>query len=257
MSDREPGSGVAVWIALRRVHRGGVARLAGCWLDAGRPVPGYVAEALEALTHGGLLALGERDLRSCGVRRATVTDAGSALYVALRRIHHPHGWVVVSSPRRWAHSPYDLRAHLLAERGPDQIGVLVGVCGQLMPWSTPTSTQPTSTQPTGPRCLTCQALAGQPPPDPKLATYPDSGQPDTTAALTARSSRNRREQKIAGWSPVEPAAPDAGLPAASRSPIHPREKGAQPCLLRYRNRSKTGGVMLRAAPSTCFARLSR
>ncbi len=145
MSDREPGSGVAVWIALRRAHRGGVAKLPNCWLDAGRPVPGYVADALEELTRGGMLVLGEVDLQSCGVRRVTVTDAGSAHYVALRRIHHPHGWVAVSTPRRWAQSPYNLAAHLLAERGPDQIGVLVGVCGHLMPWSTPTSTQPTRT----------------------------------------------------------------------------------------------------------------
>ncbi|MGH3695722.1 MAG: hypothetical protein ACRDRX_17320 [Pseudonocardiaceae bacterium] len=206
MSDREPGSGVAVWIALRRAHRGGVATLAGAWLDSGCPVPGYVAEAWEELVRGGLLTLGEADLQSCGVRRATVTDAGSAHYVTLRRIHHPHAWVVVGTPRRWAQCPHDLRAHLLAERGPDQIGILVGVCGRVMPWSTPTSTQPT-----GPRCLTCQALAGQPPPAPGLATSPDSGQSGTTA-------RTEDHRLAAGLSRL---APDAELPAASRSPFTP------------------------------------
>ncbi|MGH3841428.1 MAG: hypothetical protein ACRDS0_08315 [Pseudonocardiaceae bacterium] len=89
MSDREPGSGVAVWVALRRAHQGRVATLAGHWLDSGRPVPGYVAEALEELLRGGLLTVGESDPQSCGVRRITITDAGSAHYVALWQTHNP------------------------------------------------------------------------------------------------------------------------------------------------------------------------
>ncbi len=96
MSDREPDSGVAVWIALRRAHQGGVATLQGHWFDSGRLVPGYVAEALDGLIHAGLLVLGEEDPEACGVHRVTVTDAGSAHYVALCQLHnptatHPHG----------------------------------------------------------------------------------------------------------------------------------------------------------------------
>lgn len=170
MSDREPGSGVTVWIALRRAHRGGVAKLAGCWLDAGRPVPGYVAEALEELTRGGLLILGEADPQSCGVRRVTVTDTGSAHYVGLCQIHNRRWQPAVSAPRRWAQSPRDQRAHLLSKHSPEQIGVIVGVCGRVMLWSVPTSTQPT-----GPCCPTCQALADRPAPAPAIS--PDPGRP--------------------------------------------------------------------------------
>jgi hypothetical protein len=128
MSDRDPGSRVAVWIAWRRAHQGSVANLAGYWFDSGRLVPGYVAEALEELTHGGLLALDEENPPSGGVRRITVTDTGSAHYVALCQVHTLHRRPVVSTPRRWAHSPHDQRSHLRVTHNPDQIGVLIGVC---------------------------------------------------------------------------------------------------------------------------------
>ncbi len=45
--DHLPDREVAVWIALRRVHQGGVGYLDGLWLDSGRPVPSYVAGALD------------------------------------------------------------------------------------------------------------------------------------------------------------------------------------------------------------------
>ncbi|MGH3777872.1 MAG: hypothetical protein ACRDRR_19420 [Pseudonocardiaceae bacterium] len=154
MSDRAPGSGVAGWIALRRAHQGGVANLAGHWLDSGRPVPGYVADALDWFTRTGLLALADADPESGDLRRVTVTDTGCARYVELCQIHSPRARVAVSTPRRWAHSPRNQRSHLLAKRGPDQIGVLVAVCGHRMPWSAGTSAQPTERS-----CLTCETLA--------------------------------------------------------------------------------------------------
>ncbi|HEV7450481.1 MAG TPA: hypothetical protein VGO16_03645 [Pseudonocardiaceae bacterium] len=70
------------------------------------------------------------------------SDSRVAVWIALRR-----------TPRRWALSPYDQRSHLLAERGPDQVGIQVAVCGQRMRWPVDTSAQPT-----GRRCLTCEAL---------------------------------------------------------------------------------------------------
>ncbi|MDQ3764858.1 MAG: hypothetical protein M3460_26085 [Actinomycetota bacterium] len=88
-SDRTSGSGIAVWIALHRAHQGAVTNLAGHWLDSGRPVPGYLATALDRLTRDRLLTLSDVDLVSCGVRRVIVTDAGCAGYVALCRMHDP------------------------------------------------------------------------------------------------------------------------------------------------------------------------
>jgi hypothetical protein len=44
-------------------------------------------------------------------------------------------------------SRHDQRSHLLTERGPDQIGVLVAVCGRRMPWPVGTSAQLTVRQP--------------------------------------------------------------------------------------------------------------
>ncbi|MGH3822457.1 MAG: hypothetical protein ACRDRA_06405 [Pseudonocardiaceae bacterium] len=192
MSDREPASDLATWIALRRAHEGGVANLEGQWFDSGRPVPGYLANALDGLTNRGLLVLADADPRSCGVRRATVTDTGSARYVALCQTHNP-GVRLVRTPHRWAHSTSDQRAHLLAERGTEQVGVLIAVCGHRMLWSVGTTAQPT-----GRNCPTCQALPVVEIPAPQLRQFPDSGRlpveqpppapapggrPDTTARL--------------------------------------------------------------------------
>ncbi len=171
MTDRAPVSGLAVWIALRRAHQGGVANLAGqCWLDSGHRVPGYVADALDELTSAGLLVLGEVEPKACGVRRITVTDTGCAHYVALCQIHNPNGRAAVITPHRWAHSPHDQRSHLLTQRGAGQIGTLIGVCGHLMLWSVPTSAHPTERP-----CPTCQALPGVPVPAPQFGNPPDSG----------------------------------------------------------------------------------
>ncbi len=179
VSDREPASGVAVWIALRRAHQGGIANLQGHWLDSGSRVPGYVADALDELTSAGLLTLGEEEPESCGVRRITVTDTGCAHYVALCQIHHPNGRAAVGTPQCWARSPHDQRSHLLTVRGTGQIGTLVGACGHRMLWS-----MPTSAQPTGRPCPTCQALATGPVPAPQFGNPPDSGRPPAEQVLT-------------------------------------------------------------------------
>ncbi len=55
--------------------------------------------------------------------------------------------------RRWALSPSDLRSHLLAEQGSAPRGMLMAICGQLMPDSVDTSPYP----PTGLRYPTCLA----------------------------------------------------------------------------------------------------
>lgn len=57
----EPDPDLVEWLALRRVHRGGVARFAGRYLDHGCPMPGYLTDALDGLIRAGLLALGSAD----------------------------------------------------------------------------------------------------------------------------------------------------------------------------------------------------
>ncbi len=145
--------GVAVWIALRRVHRGGVANLTGHWFDSGHLMPGYLAEALDGLRQGGLVAVAD-DPEPGGLRRASVTDRGSARYLELRRIHDPGARVAVSTPHRWASSPSDQRSHLIAGRCKEWIVVMIAVCGHRMLWSVDTSALPT-----GRSCPTCKALA--------------------------------------------------------------------------------------------------
>lgn len=94
--DRGAVPELAVWIALRRAHRGGVAKVADCYLDHGRPVPSYLNGPLDELTGAGLLALTDADPATGGLRRIAVTDTGHAEYVALcrvhhRQVHHPQG----------------------------------------------------------------------------------------------------------------------------------------------------------------------
>lgn len=88
VSDGIGDVGVAVWIALRSAHQGGVTNLAGQWRDSGNPVPGYVADALDRLTSSGQLVLTVADPESCGARRVTVTDTGYVRYVTLCRVHN-------------------------------------------------------------------------------------------------------------------------------------------------------------------------
>ena len=84
--DREARPELAVWIALRRARRGGVAKMADCYLDHGRPVPSYLTDPLDELTGAGLLTLAAGDPAIGGLRRVAVTDSGHARYVALCRV---------------------------------------------------------------------------------------------------------------------------------------------------------------------------
>lgn len=73
------GSNLYDWIALRRVSAGGVATKGGRWFDAGRRVPGYVADTLADLRKAGLVAVSDPDMSGA----ATLTGTGIARYDAL------------------------------------------------------------------------------------------------------------------------------------------------------------------------------
>jgi hypothetical protein len=73
------GSNLYDWIALRRVSAGGVATKGGRWFDAGRRVPGYVADTLADLRTAGLLAVSDPDVSGA----AALTSTGIARYDAL------------------------------------------------------------------------------------------------------------------------------------------------------------------------------
>jgi hypothetical protein len=75
------GADLYDWIALRRVNDGGVAKMGDRWFDGGRPVPGYVADALTALRDKRLLVLAEVDVWC--MQRAALTDAGTVRYKRL------------------------------------------------------------------------------------------------------------------------------------------------------------------------------
>ncbi len=70
------------WIALRRVHDGGVAKVAGVYLHHGRPVPSHLTEVFDRLTWNGLLVVADGD-PIWELRRLSLTDTGQVRYVAL------------------------------------------------------------------------------------------------------------------------------------------------------------------------------
>ncbi len=74
-------SPVNEWLALLRVHEGGVTKLDGHYLNHGRPVAGYVADALDELIRTELLALARPD--PAGVQQVCVTHAGQIRYAEL------------------------------------------------------------------------------------------------------------------------------------------------------------------------------
>ena len=90
-SDRSDLPELTEWIALRRVHKGAVAKVADCYLDHGRPMPSYLTGPLDDLTGAGLLALSDADPATGGLRRIAVTDIGRAQYAALCRVHNGQG----------------------------------------------------------------------------------------------------------------------------------------------------------------------
>lgn len=71
------------WLALRRVSRGRVAKLGDHWLDARRPVPCFLPDALNELIQAGLVTLADPDADNAVQRRATLTDVGLSRYAAL------------------------------------------------------------------------------------------------------------------------------------------------------------------------------
>jgi hypothetical protein len=75
------GADLYDWMALRRVSEGGVTQTGGCWLESGHRVPGYIADTLTELLAGGLVTLADQD--PYGLRRATLTDSGTARYQSL------------------------------------------------------------------------------------------------------------------------------------------------------------------------------
>ncbi|MGQ0779283.1 MAG: hypothetical protein ACT4NY_33525 [Pseudonocardiales bacterium] len=69
-------------IALRRVHDGGVAKVAGVYLDHGRPTPDYLAEVFDRLIWTGWATVADGN-PLWQLRRLSLTDTGQARYAAL------------------------------------------------------------------------------------------------------------------------------------------------------------------------------
>lgn len=72
---------VAGWLALLRVHQGGVTKLDGHCLNHGRPVANYVAGALDELIRNELLSLGRST--PSGQQQVCVTHAQQIRYATL------------------------------------------------------------------------------------------------------------------------------------------------------------------------------
>jgi hypothetical protein len=87
------GADLYDWMALRRVSAGGIAKVNDHWLERGRRIPGYIAEALTALCDTGVVTLAEVDV--WGMRRTVLTDTGTVRYDQLNRqqqtAQHPAG----------------------------------------------------------------------------------------------------------------------------------------------------------------------
>ncbi|MGH3815559.1 MAG: hypothetical protein ACRDUV_24430 [Pseudonocardiaceae bacterium] len=82
-----PESDVIGWVALRRVHGGGVARVGSWWVDGGRQVPDYLPAVLDELVTAGLVALEASDPVAEAPLRASLTKAGQARYGELLAHH--------------------------------------------------------------------------------------------------------------------------------------------------------------------------
>lgn len=70
------------WLALHRVHEGGVAKVAGIYLDHGYPVPDHLIGLFDRLTWAGLLQVAEGD-PVWDLRQLSLTDTGQARYTTL------------------------------------------------------------------------------------------------------------------------------------------------------------------------------
>jgi hypothetical protein len=103
-----PAAELAEWMALRRVCGGGVAMAGDCYLDLGRPMPGYLDDPLDGLRRRGLAELVECP-GGC-YWRLTPTSEGRDRYDALslrRGIPPPEhlpcgGDLPTGTPPRWS-----------------------------------------------------------------------------------------------------------------------------------------------------------
>lgn len=75
------GPALFTWMALRRVHAGGVSRFEGRYYDSGRRVPCFLA--FDTLIRAGLLTLSEPDPECPGLRRVALTREGHTQFAAL------------------------------------------------------------------------------------------------------------------------------------------------------------------------------
>ena len=91
MSTYSPESDVIAWVGLRRVHSGGVACVAGTWVDGGRRVPSYLPAVLNELTDAGLVVLAD-DGPHGPLQRATLTEAGLDRYEELAERYAATRW---------------------------------------------------------------------------------------------------------------------------------------------------------------------
>jgi hypothetical protein len=78
------GADLYDWMALRRVSSGGIARMGDHWLEHGRRIPGYIADALAVLCDNDVVSLAELDVWS--MQRAALTDTGTVRYQQLNRL---------------------------------------------------------------------------------------------------------------------------------------------------------------------------
>jgi hypothetical protein len=71
------------WLALRRVHRGGIAQFTqGVFIDRGRPVPDYIGGSLAALLAEGHIRTG-RPEEGTGYLPLVLTTSGEIRYADL------------------------------------------------------------------------------------------------------------------------------------------------------------------------------
>jgi hypothetical protein len=74
---RPTGPELFAWLALRRVHNGGVIQFEGHYYDAGRRVTCFLPDVFDQLIGSGLIALAEPDPEWPGQRRASLTCEGT------------------------------------------------------------------------------------------------------------------------------------------------------------------------------------
>ena len=71
----------AEWLGLHRAHEGGVTKLAGDYLNYGRPVASDLAEVFDGLISAGFLALSQPS--PSGQQQVCVTHTGQSRYAEL------------------------------------------------------------------------------------------------------------------------------------------------------------------------------